>query len=595
MATYKFIGNNRYFNGICTNDLVFDNKDSSENRIFCEESTCVSAKYSGVMPITQCRNEMLPSGYRDKIFEWGVEGSEWTTAINYSGAFPSSPNEFIGAGMLAKVKPPSDPDGNFYKQNIFNGRVNLYFNNDAFSNEFDIQDTSSAGYQALGGGAQFVIDPASTIGSNIYEPARDEFNRCSVSALKYNSPDISYYDVGVDPVLPPTHDVVFPKAYLLMSNRPTGGANRWWDPTSPWMSDPNPPAWVVPFRQNYISPAQPIPASAGAKCPYSPGNHPPIPPLSAFPEWNYDHVVVNNKGTYNTNRVAANSRGAKVYHPLADYHDSVKVIKGTTAGPEWHTGYRMQRYKQTFSGAKLGAAGNTSNINFGFRDIETRIKAHGYYAKWTIKSISPTYFIIHNSVYSTGPEGPGVYHDWGVEAVVTVTVTYHKFNSTIHPAYNYEYGPFPSSSDICNSSDYGNWNPPFFRALEFALAGCSPIQPSLGTGGNHFVYGTLSTAQAGWFTQFSHSPTSPVTNNQNNVLSLLSLKRINDYKLPMSWNSGNYRAHITSHYSPVVDHSYISYQTQKFKEAWVKPISGRYIDTPYPSTPNNYKIWRRKV
>lgn len=599
MSTFKFVGNNRYFNGICTNDLVFDNKDSSEKRLFCEESTCVSAKYSGIMPITACRTEMLPNGYRDKIFEWGVEGGPWTTTINYGGRFPSSPNEFVGPGTLGNVKPPVDPNGNFYYYYTFNGRTNLVFNSNAFSNSFSPENSAPNGYTALGGGQQFTIDPESSLGTNSYEPTRDENNRCSVSALRYNEPTISYYDVGVNPTLPQKHDVVFPKAFLSVSDRP--GVGPWLDPTSSWMFTPPPPS-AVTFRDTYINPAMATAAANGSKCPYSAGNHPAMPALSAFPEWNYDHVTVNNVGTYVTGRSAINSRGACVYHPLADYHDSAKVIRGTTAGPEWHTGYRMQRYTQTVCGARLGAYGNNSYISFGFRDIETRIKAYGYYAKWTIKSIVPTYFIIQNSVYNQGSPGfpAGLYHSWGVEAVVTIEVTYHPFNSTVHPVYNYEYGATPSSSDpyYCGNapSDYGGWNPPFTRKALYAVNNCAPFQPTQVTAGDHFVYGYVNFNILGtktWATQQSHSPTTPVSSDASNPLSLQSTKRINYYTLPMSWNT-NYSTYGTGYISPTVDSTYIAYQSQKFTNAYARPSTG-IITTSYPSLPNNFKIWRRKV
>jgi hypothetical protein len=449
----------------------------------------------------------------------------------------------------------------------------------------------------LGGGGQFKIDPQGSLGANSFEPTKDEFNRCSVSAVKYDMPEISYYDVGINPVVPQSHDVVFAKAFLNVSNRPTVGP--WWDPTSPWMFDPNPPAEVIAFRNSYIAPAQPLQASAGSKCPYSPGNHPAMPSLSAFPEWNYNHVVVNSPGGYATGRVAANSRGAKVYHPLADTNDTTKVIRGTTAGPEWHTGYRMQRYKQTANSAKLGAYGNTSTIQFAFRDIETRIKAYGYYATWVLKSISPTYIIIGNSVYNQGAPGypAGIYHYWGVEAVVTITVTYHAFNATIHPVYNYEYGPTPSSNDPynCNGapSDYGGWNPPFERKVLYATRNCSPVFGSVPatTTGTHFAYGFLN-GTAGW--GFSYSHTGNSSNNVNDVLSLKSRKRINYYKLPMSWLGGTYVTDATQYVSPTVDPTYIAYQGQKFTSAYGRPSNTR-ITTSLPTTPNDFKLWRRKV
>ena len=592
MATYKFTGNNRYFNGICTNDLVFDNKDSSEKRLFCEESTCVSAKYSGIMPITSCRTEMLPAGYTDKIFEWGVEGGPWTTNINYNGRFPSSPNEFIGAGSLSKVKPPVEPGGNFYYWYTFNNRTYLVFNSNAFSNEFDIHEGGNGGYAALGGGGQFTLDPAGSLGANSFEPGRDENNRCSVSALRYNQPEITYYDVGVNPTPPEKHDVVFPEAFVNMPDM-------WLEPYSTGFGDTSPEA--VAYRQNWIVNATQAAAAAGHKQPYGSG-HPPIAPLSAFPEWNYNHVVVNNPGTYGTGRVTTNSRGAKVTHPLADTNNTTQVIKGATAGPEWHTGYRMQRYKQTVCSAKLGANGNNSYIGFGYRDIETRIKAHGYYAKWTLKSIEPDFFIITNSFYPYGGGG-GLYHRWAVKARVTVEVTYHKFNASIHPAYNYEYGPKPSTADpyYCNGapSDYGGWNPPFLRKIAYGVNNCAPFGGggSGPTTGDHFVYGFVNFNIPGtklWTIQSSHTPTTAIPSSTTNPLSLKAASRVGYYTLPMSWNT-NYATYGTGYVSPAVDASYIAYQGQKFTSSYGRPSGGGIITTTFPGSPNDFKIWRRKV
>jgi hypothetical protein len=582
MATYKFVGNNRYFSGICTSDLVFDNKDSSEKRLFCEESTCVSAKYSGIMPITTCRTEMLPTGYTDKIFEWGVEGGPWTTAIDYGGRFPYSPNEFIGPGGLGNVRPALDPSptGNWYDVVITSRGAVLRFNGRPFSNEFDPEESGPTGYTALGGGGQFKIDPAGSLGARSFEPTKDEFNRCSVSAMKYDMPEISYYDVGVNPTLPASHDVTFPHAFL--------NCGVWMEPYDYFDQSDE----ANDFRKKWIVDAQPSMAAGGAKVPYGTG-HPPMPPLSAFPEWNYNHVVVNSPGGYATGRVTANSRGAKVYHPLADTNNATKVIRGTTAGPEWHTGYRMQRYKQTANSAKLGAYGNTSNIQFAFRDIETRIKAHGYYAKWTLKSIAPVYFIITNITY----QPTRLYYAWAVRAAVTINVTYHAFNASIHPVYNYEYGPTPSSSDPynCNggSSDYGGWNPPFERKVQYATTNCSPVFGSVpaATTGTHFAYGFLA-GTAGWGFQYSH--TGNASNDINNVLSLKSRKRINYYKLPMSWIGGTYVTDATQYSSPTVDPTYIAYQGQKFTSSYGRP-SGTRISTSLPTTPNDFKLWRRKV
>ena len=584
MPTFKFVGDNRYFNGICTNDLVFDNKDSSEKRLFCDESTCVSAKYSGVMPTTTCRTEMLPSGYTDKIFEWGVEGGPWTTNINYSGRFPSSPNEFIAPGILSKVKQPTDPSGNWYNVVFdFAGRANLVFNSNAFSNEFDPEQTSSAGYIALGGGSQFTIDPQSSLGTNSYEPSKDELNKCSVIASKYGQPNISYYDVGVNPTLPEKHDIVFPYAFL--------NCGEWMEPYDYFDNS----AEAQAFRETWIRDAQPSFAAGGHKVPYGTG-HPTIPALSGFPEWNYNHVTVNNVGTYATGRVGINNRGARVYHPLADTNDSTKVIKGTTSGPEWHTGYRMQRYTQVVNEAKLGAYGNNSYIKFGFRDIETRIKAHGYYAKWTLKSIVPEYFIITNSTYRP----TRLYHNWAVRARVTIEVTYHAFNSSIHPVYNYEYGAQPDANDpyYCGNAptDYGGWNPPFLRKVLYAQNSCSPFQPPKVTSGDHIIYGYVNFNLSGakvWNTQQSHTPTTAVSNDINNILSLQSRKRINYYKLPMSW-SGTYLTYANGYISPTVDSSYIAYQSQKFTAFRSRP-TGNILTTSFPSTPNDFKLWRRKV
>jgi hypothetical protein len=60
----------------------------------------------------------------------------------------------------------------------------------------------------------------------------------------------------------------------------------------------------------------------------------------------------------------------------------------------------------------------------------------------------------------------------------------------------------------------------------------------------------------------------------------------------MSWNT-NYATYGTGYVSPAVDASYIAYQSQKFTSTYGRPSDGGIMTTPFPGSPNDFKIWRR--
>lgn len=586
MGTFKWIGNNNYFNPLCTSDLVFDNKDSSTERLFCEESTCVDAHYAGTGVVSACKTAMLPSGYTDKNFEWGVEGGPWTAVVNTTGNFPSSPNEFIGRGRLTKIKQPTDPAGKYYNIRVFNNRQQIVFNTNAFSNEFDIQDTSSAGY-APSIKNTWSIDPERSIGSVIYDPY---FNPsiCGMTHEVYDEPEISYYNVGEDPVVPEPHDVVFEDANLL-------GSGEWRG-----LYDGNDTSTAAAnYWRDYIRPGQPDAIAYGASLLAYAGspNHPTMPPLSYYPEWNYNHVAANQIGAYVTVRVGTNSRNARVYHPLADTNDSTKVLRGTTSGPEWHTGYRMQSYNQLAHQVTFGL--NGANLQFKMRSINTRIRPLGYYATWVLKSIVPKYIYFP----STRWQAPWYYHRWAVKAQVTVTVTYKKFNETLNPAAMYEYGSTLSQDApvTCGRNRVydtpSKWSPPWNRWSLALTAGCNSTLPSYlnsTTLGNHWAisYYDINFPSGGWQFQMSHSAGSPPT-DLTDPKNPKSRKSINYYTYPLSWSAGPFLTGLSTYVSPTVDQNYISYQSQKFSSIFNK--GSVRTSSPYPLTPNNFKIWRRKI
>lgn len=582
MSTFKFVGNNRYFNGVCVNDLVFDNKDSSENRIFCMESTCISPKASGLASITGCRTLTLPSGYTDKVFEFGVEGGPWTPVASSIPNFPASVKEYIGPGELRKVKVPSDPNGNFYNVVVFNGRATLVFNSNAFSNEFDIQDTVSAGY---GPSISLdTVDPANGIVPDVFEPYT--ISACGDEIYSYEEPEISYYNVGVDPVLPATHDVVFSHALLV-------GSGEWLPPYA--NNDNSAPA--VAYRENYILNGLPNREAAGNKQVYVSGVHPAMPPLSYYSDWNYNHVTINGLyGSYGTQRAGINVRGAKVYHPAADTNDTTKVIRGTTAGPEWHTGYRMQKYRQTAHYLKFDM--NGCSLQFGYRDIETRIRCLGYYATWQIKSIVPEYILLepYRIVGATD-----LYYTWRVRAIVTLEVSYHSFGVSSNPAYNYEYGStLPSNAPVsCGVNRVYDtptrWSPPWNRWMWAYNIACNPTNAQLGiTTGNHYLI-TRSSSTTAWTPSVRSHYTNPLSNDASNIASPKSRKKIEYFTVPLIWDTSKYTVDASYSYSPTVDSSYISHSTQQFTA--IKPANGARANfqVAKPTTPNDFKIWRRKI
>lgn len=567
MGAYRFIGDNTYFNPFCTSSLVYDKKDSSTNRIFCMEETCIDHEYTPTGIPTVCGANMLPSGYTGHRFEWGVEGGPWTLEVDYASNYPPSPNEFIGLAQLGAEPPVSGGSsfGRCIRQP--NGSVTIGYNMTAFSNSWKKVDAIPIGYTAMGAALNGrSIDPAKHLGTNDYKPVIQYLGysqTCGVGKSVLVEPEIGYYDVGTRDV-PPPHEVTFSDA--LIQNIGTFIANSGGVPFA--NDDQSPEHWA--FIDAYIKNA--LLNCRGIKQGYVPGIHPPIP-----------------------SGINPISTDIAVRDPVRDSEGSV-FIKGYSNF--FRTGYRMQKYVQeghTASFTQLGAS-----ITSKFRDIETRIRTLGYKAIFKVKSITPENLIITRSFF--GPY-PYLYHSCDVKAVVVIEVSYRSLDADLDPnslaAYEYgstiDPGTLLAKGGRCERSyPKGVWSPPWTQYKNEAIFCSSWMTSSNDFFGHHNMVSSVNTLlswqNAGIGT---HSAGAPSINTAN-VLSPKNISKVAYYTYPLSKSNFTTTFSANYYYKSRTVPTYLCYFGQSFPDPTVHPASYRARANMSTGSPNNFKIWRRK-
>lgn len=604
MAKFTFKGKTDKFNPNCTSTLLFDNKDGSTKRIFCDQTTCVDSHYVPTGVITPCRTQMLPADYTDEKFVWGVEGGPWINSVDYSG-FGSSPNEFVGGGTFSRVKAPLEPSGCGWI--YIGGTTNRWLiNQKFFSNSWDIQDTSNAGYGAMSGGdlSGKEIDPATAIGTNIFEPQSTYLagGTCGVTKTVYEIPEITYYDVG-SRLVPEPHIVEFPDALIeLTPAKEISGYHE----TSDFIADQD-------YYEAYIKPAL---AGAG-KCgmAYDQENHP-----------GPDMPAIINAFTYTNNNSSFGNLGARSYYPPFD-NDALPgntVKRGVRADTIFHTGYRMQKYVQVKHDVVF--AKGFSRISAGLRHIETRMYALGYYAVWEFVSVTPK--TVYASICPTcaPTDHPGDYrytrYRFQAKASVKIRVSYVSLNSNF-----IEYGPFrkdlptgiqpgqltkydPPVNYSENHSYQGDMlTPPWAgwtweRSLNPYTYDSTNNPPPTMVLGSHYLI-TLGSDFGGrpiWAAQATHL-SSALPDSLTDIRNPKKLSTLLYYKNKMNWVTGpNPFSYLVSQYQRAnVDPSYISYGGQKFSRLGntLYPPSialGKAIKyAGNPGSPDDFNIFRRKV
>ena len=564
MGAYRFIGDNTYFNPFCTSSLVYDKKDSSTNRIFCMEETCIDHEYTPTGIPTVCGANMLPSGYSGHRFEWGVEGGPWTLEVDYASNYPPSPNEFIGLSQL-EPEPPVSGGASFGRCTTHrNGSVTTSINLNAFSNSWKVVDTQPVGYHAMAGGALNgrSIDPSKHLGTNDYKPVPQYFGyylTCGVGQSVFVEPEISYYDVGTRDV-PPPHEVTF--SDVLIGNIGTFIANSGGVPFVNHDQSPEHHAFIEAYIRNAIL------NCGGIKQAYVPGIHPPIPS--------------------GINPISTN---IAVRDPVRDSESSV-FIKGYSNF--FRTGYRMQKYVQEGHTALFTQLG--ANITSKFRDIETRIRTLGYKPVFKVKSITPENLIIRYSFFSPYPY---LYHACDVKAVVVVEVSYRSLDADLDPnslaAYEYgstiDPGVLLAKGSRCNRSyPKGTWSPPWTQYKNEAIF-CSSYNNFFG---DHNMVSSinnlLSWQGAGIGT---HSAGAPPTSAAN-VLSPKNRSKVAYYTYPLSKTNFTTTFDANYYYRSRTVPTYLCYLGQSFPNPTVHPGTFRARANMSTGSPNNFKIWRRK-
>jgi hypothetical protein len=566
MGAYRFIGDNTYFNPFCTSSLVYDKKDSSTNRIFCMEETCIDHAYTPTGIPTVCGANMLPSGYTGQRFEWGVEGGPWTLEVDYASNYPPSPNEFIGLAQL-EPEPPVSGGSNFgrcYTQP--NGTVTIGYNMTAFSNTWKVVDTTPIGYHAMGGGALNgrSIDPAKHLGTNDYKPVTQYYGysqTCGVGKSVLVEPEIGYYDVGTRDV-PPPHEVTFSDVFIqnigsFVAN--SGGI--------PIANDSN-TAYHREFIQLYIRNA--LLNCRGIKQGYVPGIHPPIPS--------------------GINPISTNFA---IRDPVRDSESLTTFNKGYSQF--FRTGYRMQKYVQEGHTASFTQQG--ASITSKFRDIETRTRTLGYRPIVRVKSITPQNLIIHGSFFAPYPY---LYHACDVVAVVVVEVSYRSLDADLDPnslaAYEYgstiDPGVLLAKGARCDRSyPKGTWSPPWTQYRNEAIY-CSNTNNDF-FGHHNMVSSTntlLAWQNAGVGTHGAGAPPSSAAN----VLSPKNRSKVAYYTYPLSKTNFTTAFNANYYYKSRTTPSYLCYFGQSFPNPTVHPASFRARANMSTGSPNNFKIWRRK-
>ncbi len=592
MSIYKFVRPSRYFNGVCSSTLLYEDKDGDKKRLPCVTETCIDAYFSGTAPITSCRTSMLPVGYTNRLFTWGVEGGPWTMSLSYGEHYPYSGNEFnVYGGALSRVEPPVTTS------NVIATGVYPYYrpNMNCFSNRFDVVDPGKTGYQAMANQNLngYVVDPTKMGGD--YEPVLVYYFGVSSSCgvrypEKLFEPQIEYFDVGVNRSPPRTHDIVFNYAYVRLSGMVFPYPNM------------NPGTAGYTYWDTYFKNAEESRiATQGTSQTWVAGVH-PNPLATEYSDWAYSGVPnVNRDITLpNEPQLDQRARAARVYHPRKDNVQTAggPLIRGICWAPIFHTGYRMQRFVQEKQAAVFSR--NYSHLIFGLRHIESRMYPYGYYANWTVKSIEPQL----TAGYFNYNGGQWYWNSYA-RAKVTLTVTYRSFTTLIPAKFLYEYGPIRASNPY-NCMDIKLESPTYNEPLQgwdWEVYYCSiPVQnrggivPPTSIGGTHCFYNG-NAAGTQWYSTISHSAT--VIPSDNSVLDPQSQQRVNYYTWPLSWESGTYPLYHTSHYVLNFDPSRISYGGVTYSNSIPdpnvkKPYSGARNMT-FVGTPNNFKFWRRLI
>lgn len=587
MSRFTYSNSVKSFNGSCTSKLLFDNKDGSTNRIFCTEDTCVTAILIPTGVTAPCNSVMKPSGYLLEKFDWGLEGGPWGPVNIDYGVLLASPNEFVGDGAKF-IKPYLLPSGVAACAMDTDQFGRARFKGNAFNpGTWDIQDTSNAGYAQLAGALlnSKVIDPAAALGKNKYLPLNYYPDGCSVRATAYEVPDITYYDVGVDPIPPQPHDVVFENVAI-----PCGKSNPYslfWE-------------FVTEFAE-YETCIKPYAGLCGV--PYTPTGCPQPDMVALSGAWTYDPVL------------GGSNRSARSYFPTLDRDPTNIVTRGIRTDTTFVTGYRMQRYVQLFHTAKLTTS--SASVSVGMRDIETRIRQLGYRAKWKFKSAEV------NTVYISGNKQLTFYLAeayYAGRGNVTIEVSYEKIPNPPSRA-TYEYGPYRDTvpveyqrlywSESYHEHEYEYipvspkykkkyFNPPFQGWLrEFTPTPYQtwpyPVINSSVTG-THYVIGQLGNVDAGvpaWY------PAGQSHEHKPPFKSLTSVLTAKNYEQPLKWKPitpKNLAFQCSGYYRAVVDPTYISYFGQRFTRLgnvfYPKPA---ILYASFPGTPDNFKIWRKLI
>lgn len=545
MAKFTFKGKKDKFNPNCTSTLLFDNKDGSTERIFCEQTTCVDSHYVPTGVITPCRTKLLPAGYTDDKFIWGVEGGPWVVSIPYSG-FGSINNAFYPAGItLSKVKPIADPSGCGWRT-FFNGQnYSTTLNAGFFSNSWDNpQGLMNAGYSPMGGdlnGAE--IDPAKILGNTIFNPAvtydytYGSLLGCGVQKVNWEPPAITYYDVGSS-LVPEPHDVVFPDASISLMS------------TGLQIQEPSLPGFTedLLYYNTYVKEALAGPNKCGMG--YAP-EHPPI-----------DMPKV-----------------------IAAFTDTTGSKSGYSSG--FRTGYRMQKYIQKKHLAIYSES--QSSLAFGIRHIESIVRPLGYKPVYSFVSAVP------RTVYASYHPGfvnyPKIGYAFTAKATVTVRVSYIPFTSNV-----YEYGPYrdtlPPEWNNGWQAELMTYNgryltSPWLGWLWERSNHDNPSQnpqPTIVLGNHYLITMNLVGGKPTWGFAYSHTGSAL----PDNIASPDDPRRLKDllyYRKKLNWNN------ISQPYSMIMS------QYSGPGGVLLPPAIGGYArqNAYLPGTPNDFKIFRRKI
>jgi hypothetical protein len=612
MSIFKFVGNSRYFHPVCTSHLVYDNKDDSPKRIPCIYNTCVDPYTSPTGLGSTCRTQMTPSGYTGNLYTWGIEGSPWVLSCSYGEHFPYSDNEFcLDGGKLRSAQRPVEPTGNLIKpQNTY---PYWRHNFDAYSDQWNATDPGKAGYQAMINedldGYQIDLSKLGGEFEPVTQYSRNGMNvGCGVRSAITLEPKIEYFTVGTDAEPPETNYVTFSHMYIQLSGYVFPYENY-------KVNDPvNYPVETDFYRTYWKNAEVGSIAYLDTRQTWISGIHPnPIESQYTDLAYSIPSGYLWNSCRDNIPRLtdSVKIRGANVYHPQFDYCISgvAPIIKGTTQGPVFHTGYRMQRYVQQGHTATIAKDG--SQVWTRLRHLESVVRPLGYYAEWTIANITPTQIVIVPSHFV----GPFLAYGCWAKATVVHKVSYTKFEQRTNPECMYEYGPIYSSDDSAiNCRRYTGepevgkfgYNSPLY-IWDWEVAQCKnpsyqPPNPSQPLPGAYLKHYFLSNTFTYWNTQndnnywLTHSA-SNMPSNLNDVLDPRSRQRINYYTWPLSWSSSQQNLLHSSYYTLKFDNTHKRYTPLRWTPSNSPDPS---LKMPYstpkritlPSSPQ-IKFWRR--